>query len=369
MKIRLIPAILSMMCVTMPAMAKSATVDANATKETKALFANLKKIASKGFMFGHQDDALYGVGWKYDAGRSDVKSVSGDYPSVFGWELGNIELEHSHSLDSVCFDTMRLRIKEVYKRGGVNTISWHVNNPLGGNAWNCNTTEAVKSALPGGSKNALFQQWLNRLAAFLKSLKDDKGTPIPVLLRPYHEHTGAWFWWGSKQCTVQEYTALWKYTVNYLIKTKKLHNLLFIYSPASAPDAAQYFERYPGDNMVDVLGVDIYHYGGEQATSKFINEVHNTLNFMTAAAAAKNKVAVLSETGIESLPLKDWWTNVIYKAISGNPIAYFLVWRNACDKPGHFYAPYPGQASADDFILFKNKANVIFESKLPPMYK
>ncbi|MBP1640848.1 MAG: beta-mannosidase [Bacteroidetes bacterium] len=366
---RLIVTILILLNLMDPLMAKSVTVDANATRETKALYANLKKMASKGVMFGHQDDAVYGHTWKYDAGASDVKSVAGDYPAVFGWELGNLELGRVSSLDSVYFDSVRVRIKEVYKRGGINTISWHVNNPLGGNAWRCNTTEAVKSVLPGGTKQALFRQWLDRLATFLGSLKDDTGRAIPILFRPFHEHTGDWFWWGAKQCTPQEYVALWKYTVNYLIQTKKLHQLLFIYSPASSPDAASYFERYPGDDMVDILGIDIYQYGGEQASNRFVAEVQNALKYMTQAAKAKDKVAVLSETGIESLPIKNWWTEVIYKAVSESDIAYFLVWRNAPDKPGHFYAPYPGQLSADDFIRFKAMKDVYFESQLPLMYK
>src|SRR5436190_18227416 len=71
--------------------------DKKATKETVALYNNLKKLLSKGFMFGHQDDLAYGVGWKYDAstssaGRSDIKDVTGDYPAVYGWELGHLEI-------------------------------------------------------------------------------------------------------------------------------------------------------------------------------------------------------------------------------------------------------------------------------------
>ena len=209
MNMKLILSIFGLGCL-LSTTGRAATVDANATKKTKALYANLKKIAQRGIMFGHQDDAVYGIGWKYDSGRSDVKSVSGDYPAVFGWELGNLELGRSHSLDSVSFDTIRTRIKEVYSRGGVNTISWHVNNPLGGNAWNCNSTEAVKSVLPGGAQNELFKVWLDRLATFIGSLRDDKGNAIPILFRPFHEHTGGWFWWGSKQCTPQEYIALLK---------------------------------------------------------------------------------------------------------------------------------------------------------------
>jgi len=368
MNMKLILSIFGLGCL-LSTTGRAATVDANATKKTKALYANLKKIAQRGIMFGHQDDAVYGIGWKYDSGRSDVKSVSGDYPAVFGWELGNLELGRSHSLDSVSFDTIRTRIKEVYSRGGVNTISWHVNNPLGGNAWNCNSTEAVKSVLPGGAQNELFKVWLDRLATFIGSLRDDKGNAIPILFRPFHEHTGGWFWWGSKQCTPQEYIALWKYTVKYLIQTKGLHNLLFIYSPSSVTNAAQYFERYPGDNMVDVLGIDIYQFGGKEGADKFIGEVRNSLEFMTKAANLRGKVAVLSETGQETIAMPNWWTEVIYKAVKDYQIAYFLVWRNAYDRQNHFYAPYPGQTSTEDFVKFKNDPKVYFESRLPKMYK
>jgi mannan endo-1,4-beta-mannosidase len=62
--------------------------DKAATTQTAALCRNLKKLAAKGFMFGHQDDLAYGVNWRYETGRSDVKEVVGDYPAVYGWELG-----------------------------------------------------------------------------------------------------------------------------------------------------------------------------------------------------------------------------------------------------------------------------------------
>ena len=67
--------------------------DKNATTETIALYNNLKKLMNEGFMFGHQDDLAYGVGWKYENGRSDIKDVTGDYPAVTGWELGHLEIE------------------------------------------------------------------------------------------------------------------------------------------------------------------------------------------------------------------------------------------------------------------------------------
>ena len=63
-------------------------IDRLATKETVNLYRNLKKLLDKGILFGHQDDLAYGVGWQYEEGRSDIKDVTGDYPAVYGWELG-----------------------------------------------------------------------------------------------------------------------------------------------------------------------------------------------------------------------------------------------------------------------------------------
>ena len=77
--------------------------DRLATKETIALYNNLKKLLNKGFMFGHQDDLAYGVDWKYNTstgseGRSDIKDVTGDYPAVYGFELGRLEIDQSVNL-------------------------------------------------------------------------------------------------------------------------------------------------------------------------------------------------------------------------------------------------------------------------------
>ena len=109
---------------------------------------------------------------------------------------------------------------------------------------------------------------------FLRSrhaiVKDDKGTLIPVVFRMYHEHTGAWFWWGSKQCTPEEYKQLWIMTVEYLRDKKNVHNLLYAYSPSETKNEAEYLERYPGDEYVDIVGYDCYVPGKDsEAVAKY----------------------------------------------------------------------------------------------------
>ena len=67
-------------------------VDPDATDETRALYANLRQLAPDHVLFGHQDDLAYGVEWWDEEGRSDVMEVTGSYPAVYGWELGDLEL-------------------------------------------------------------------------------------------------------------------------------------------------------------------------------------------------------------------------------------------------------------------------------------
>src|SRR5271154_2044188 len=76
-------------------------VDKKASKETINLYHNLKKLVGRGIMFGHQDDLAYGVGWKYVQGKSDIRDVTGDYPALYGWELGRIELDHPVNIGSL----------------------------------------------------------------------------------------------------------------------------------------------------------------------------------------------------------------------------------------------------------------------------
>ena len=48
------------------------------TQRTENLLANLREISTTGYLVGHQDDPVYGVGWVGDNDRSDVKSVCND---------------------------------------------------------------------------------------------------------------------------------------------------------------------------------------------------------------------------------------------------------------------------------------------------
>lgn len=335
------------------------------TERTEALCKNLYTIAEKGVMFGHQDDTFYGVNWKYETGRSDVRDVCGKYPAVYGYELGDIELGRDKNLDEVPFDLMRQHIKEAYERGAINTISWHANNPItGGNAWDTSDSTVVRRILQDSATNKMFKTWLDKLASFMLSLRSDDGELIPILFRPYHEHTGRWFWWGAGSSSAKDYIELWHFTADYLRTERGVNNMIYVYSPDYVLSEEHYMECYPGDDYVDVLGIDAYH-----KEAAFGELLPKQLSIMTKIANDRQKPAVISETGYEGVSDPSWWTNVLLPAMKEYKVAYVLLWRNAHDRPGHYFAPYPGQVSEQDFIKFEQDEKTLFESDINEMYK
>src|SRR6202790_2783638 len=289
--------------------------DKLATPETQSLYKNLYRLIGKNILFGHQDDPCYGVGWKYIPGRSDIRDITGEYPALYGFDLERIELGWTHNLDSVPFEKTQLFIREAYERGGVITLSWHLNNPLtGGTAWD-NKPGAVASILPGGEKNALYATWLDRMANCLSSLKGKNGENIPVILRLFHELNGGWFWWGKNQCSPDEIKQLWRYTIHYLRSEKNIHHLLYAYNTDKFNSGSEYIERYPGDDLIDILGFDIYQAGALRENAVFSDFFQKDLDMVDSIALTHDKIPALTEFGYNQVPDSSWWTKVFLPGI------------------------------------------------------
>jgi mannan endo-1,4-beta-mannosidase len=355
--------------------------DSMATAETKALYKNMKALSADKVMFGHQDALAYGVGRRdYKTGFSDVYDVTGSYPAVYGWDIGHIAFETN--IDSIPFTKMIRHIKEGYARGGVITISWHeMHGKENAPVWS--DDPAPRRMVPGGDMHGEFRERLNYIAAFFRALKDADNKPIPVIWRPYHEHNGDWFWWGKHNATVEEYVELWQYTFHYLKDTMNIHQLLYATSPdrsrmQTADDPEEFLYAYPGDEYVDIIGLDNYwdiggsaRYNTERTREEEDSLFVTSLRTIVKIAEEKGKIAALTETGNNQVSENNWFTDRILKPLKNDPearkIAYFLVWRNAWTT--HFFAPYPGHPASQDFIDFKNDELILFEEELPEMYK
>ncbi len=343
-------------------------VDKNATAETKALLANLWKIADKGWMFGHHDDLWYGRYWYNEAGGSDTKAVCGDYPAVFSVDFGEIMDDRWQNSSNAI---RRRVILEARERGEVIMACMHVNNPkTGKDSWDNSSAEVVKELLTEGSATQnKYRAWLDRLADFANNLKDSEGKLVPVIFRMYHEHTQEWSWWGSKCTTASEFVQLWQITIQYLRDYKGVHNFLYAISPQMDGIYANPQERirfrWPGDEWVDFLGMDCYHGSNNLA-------FNSNLKALEAVSAAKRKPCGVTEDGLESFTQSNYWSRYIVTPTEGRRISMVTMWRNKYvgndETDKHYFSVYPGHPSEEDFRKMYALDRVLFSKDLPDMY-
>jgi hypothetical protein len=283
-----------------------------------------------------------------------VKETCGDFPAVMGFELGGIEMGDAKNLDSVPFTRMREEIIAHHQRGGIVTISWHPRNPLtGGTAWDNKDKTVVRSILPGGSQHQKFQIWMQRLSAFLLSLSDEHGKPVPFIFRPWHEYNGRWFWWGKGRCTDEEFKQLWILTQNYINRTLS-DVIVWSCSPNLGVVPAEFYSRWPGDERVDLLGLDAYQWGTE---ADYIQQCSADLDFLDAYAKEHGMLFAMTECGYKNSPDATWWSRVLRPMMDKHPLCYFLAWRNAQHE--HFGCA-PGLATADDFKQMAKQKEMLF---------
>ena len=335
------------------------------------LLERLDTLRNKGIMYGHQDDPFYGLTWAYQPDSSDVKNVCGDYPAVMGFELGGIEMGDEKSLDSVPFTRITQEIINHYQRGGIITISWHPRNPVTtieggglagqkfpeGTAWDVTDSAVVKKILPGGEYHEKFTTWMQRLSNFMATLKSADGKKIPLMFRPWHENSGSWFWWGEKWCTVEEYKALWNMLQDKLL-ADGFDNIVWAYSPGCQDNltAEGLLVRYPGDERVDVLGLDGYQWTPEEKEA-FIARGKQNLEVLCAVAKAHGKIPALTECGMKNMTEPTWWTSTLLPTVEGFPISYLLTWRNYKDE---WFGPSPSKPDAAYFVDFYKSDKTLF---------
>lgn len=352
---------------------KPKLIDKRATEQTQALYRNLKRWSTDHVLFGQHDATSYGHGWEGDRGRSDVKSVTGSHPAIIGFDF----MGFSGQSPQVISENQQILLENVtdtYNRGGISTICWHFNNPVSNDGfyWNDSTSIAAIAAIkPGGTHHQQYRKLLKSIAAFAHLAKGHDGLAIPIIFRPFHEFDGDWFWWGKKHTSREDFIAVWRFTVSYLRDQLKVHNFIYAFSPDCRFESEEEFlERYPGDHWVDIVGMDNYADFGRDGHYDLTAAI-NKLKILTTFAERKNKIAALTETGLESIPNPNWWNDVLLKVLktAGVKVAYALVWRNDKDSPTHYYAPFPGQISEGDFLKFYRDPFTLFEKDLRQPYK
>ncbi|WP_293880515.1 MULTISPECIES: glycoside hydrolase family 26 protein [unclassified Sphingobacterium] len=336
-------------------------IDRMATSETVALYNYLKAVQSKGkVLLGQQDALCYGRYWRGDSNRSDIKEITGSHPALLGLDFQQLTHEDKGYRES---ETKRLVkvVKDMYRRGGIITFSWHMSNPVNGGSyeWKSNPQLAVSQILPGGTSNAVYQSYLDRIADFLAQCKGPNGEAIPIIFRPFHEFDGDWFWWGKGHATKEEFVQLWRYTVHYLREELGVHQLLYAFSPdCKFYTRAEYLTQFPGDEYVDILGMDNYwDFRPDGANDPAAAGMK--MEIVSALAVEKGKIAALTETGLERITDPNWFTTILQPILTKWPMAYCMLWRNADDIATHYYVPTKDHPAAGDFNKFCQSEHIL----------
>ena len=93
---------------------------------------------------------------------------------------------------------------------------------------------------------------MDQVANALKVLRDQN---IPVLWRPFHEFDGSWFWWGKGGPIA--FILLWRTMYDRFVNLHGLSNLIWVLGYGGEKGEGY----YPGDQYVDIMGVDSYSEG------------------------------------------------------------------------------------------------------------
>lgn len=156
---------------------------------------------------------------------------------------------------------------------------------------------------PHSGLDKITSAWITSVAPTLQKWQDL--TPKPIVIRWGHEMNGNWYVWGQKP---ELYIKTWRLVV--LTLRKLVPKLQFYWCPNVVYTKADSYGPYwPGDDVVDYVGHDIYWHGphGTNALpssdpSKNFWTRFNQQNFYERFAQKYNKLMVIGETGARFYP-------------------------------------------------------------------
>lgn len=300
-------------------------VNPNATKEARNVYNFLLEQSGKKTLSGVQSSHSH---------KNDfvdfIHSKVGSHPALAGYDF--LFLQYSPTPDNWSWVQNYNDIsapKEQWANNGLVNYMWHWNVPDSEAAWKAGledgdfsgyafytdkTSFDIREALkPGTWQNDFIMKDIEEVAGYLQLLEDEN---IPVIWRPLHEAagnygvypSGAWFWWGKHG--PEPCKQLWRFLYDQLVNVYGLDNLIWVWTvDVAAGHEARNLEWYPGNDCVDIVGVDIY---ANDVEAKSLQ--HQALLDVTKG----QKLVTISECGNIPDPAKCM--------AEGNKWSWFMVW-------------------------------------------
>lgn len=255
-------------------------VNPNATDNAKRLFSYMCDCYGSYILSGQYCDTGAN-GWE---NLKIAENTGGKYPAILGLDLGYYSqtgIDHGAEVKTT------EQAIAYWEKGGIVTLCWHWLAPekyITGTWYSAFRPEEVRmnlTAMLNGQDEeglALLKKDIANIAEQLQIMQD---AGVPVLWRPLHEASGGWFWWGAEG--PETYKQLYILLYETLTQEYGLNNLIWVWNGQDA-------QWYPGDEYVDIVGIDIY--AGERVYTSQIDQF-----LLNHSYAQGNKMVVLSENG------------------------------------------------------------------------
>ncbi len=207
-----------------------------------------------------------------------LKSNTGKEPGLLGVDFMHCGRNYTWYND----EEPIIDARNYYNRNGIPAFCWHWRDPL-------RKTEAFytkdtsfdvsKISNPNSAEYIAMLKDIDYIAGLLKKLQNND---VPVLWRPLHEASGGWFWWGAKGAVPCK--ALYRLMYDRMVNFHGLKNLIWVWTSQQND-----LSWYPGDDVVDIIGRDIYKDGDHNSQILEFNQLNSDYN--------GRKMIALSECG------------------------------------------------------------------------
>lgn len=243
----------------------------NATNEAKKLYSLLLENYGKKQFSG----AMGEVAWATKF-CDYIDQMTGKYPAIVGFDYIHLKSSPANWINYSDITP----VKNAWNAGSIPAMTWHWNVPIAEGSssvsFNAKSDEfkASNVLIEGTWENKVAVADVEKLAGYLKLLQD---AGIPMLWRPFHEAAGdyswgAWFWWGNSGVEVTK--RLWNWLRDKLTNEYGINNLIWVWT-VQTTDKGQLASKstmlnaYPGDDVVDIIGTDIYKEAMSNQTAQF----------------------------------------------------------------------------------------------------
>lgn len=280
------------------------------------------------------------IRWNYNASLEEISTTydtSGQWVGMLGADY-YANFQDSMPSPGCQYNLPNTIIGSYYEKNGLVNLSVHFVNPQNeGSAWN-NSIDFDSLLIKDSRIQKRFFRELDSVATGMRNIQK---TGVMIMFRPFHEMNGGWFWWGQQE----RYTELWHITYDYIVNQKGLKNLLWCWSPNIG---GAFNEYYPGDEYVDIVGLDAY---SSDLAKDCKESYHRILKygkpFGFSEYGCVGGGAKKADTFDYSLFL-DWLKNDFPETV------YFLVWRD--------HWGFAGQQGVKDLLndtLIINKGGIV----------